>query len=74
MFGVGVGVGGGDGVVLRAIAFSLACEDLGKMFDHSIPASVFLFCFVVEISSRTLISLFMPRSVQNGSASSDDCG
>ena len=38
---------------------------------HSPPA---LFFSKVEISSRTLIPLFMPGSVHNGSASWDDCG
>ena len=42
------------------------------MFDHSFPAHVFF--FKVEISSRTIIPLFMPGSVHSGSASSDDCG
>ena len=53
------GSGGGGG------GFFLACEDLGRMFDHSPPA---LF-FKVEISSRTLIPLFMPGSVHSGSVS-----
>ena len=51
--------------------FFLACEDLGSMFDNSLPACAFF--FNVEISSRTLISLFRPGSVHSGSASSDDC-
>ena len=33
-----------------------------------------LFFFKVEISSRKLISLFVPGSVHSGSASRDDCG
>ena len=47
------------------------------MFDHSFPACAFLFLFFlfeVEISSRTLVSLFTPGSVHSGSASLDDCG
>ena len=45
----GGGGGGGSG-------FFLACEDLGRMFDHSAPACAFFF-FLVDISSRTLIPL-----------------
>ena len=45
--------------------FSLACDDLGRMFIHSFPACAFLSSFFkVEISSRTLIPLFMPESPQ----------
>ena len=44
------------------------CEDLGRMFDHSFPACTFCF-FEAEISSRTLIPLFMPGSIHSGSAS-----
>ena len=54
--------------------FFLACEDLGRMFDHSFPPQHFFFFLEVEISSRTLIPLFMPGSVHSGSASWDDCG
>ena len=39
-----------------------------------IPRQRFFFFFEVEISSRTLISLFMPGSVHSGSVSWDDCG
>ena len=39
-----------------------------------IPCLLFFFFFEMEISSRTLILLFMPGSVHNGSASWDDCG
>ena len=52
--------------------FFLACEDLGRMFDHSFPACVFFFLFFffeVVISSRTLILLLIPGSVHSGSAS-----
>ena len=38
--------------------FFLACE---RMFDHSFPACASFFLFAVEISSRTLISLFYAR-------------
>ena len=59
----GGGNGGGDG---GGGSFFLACYDLGKMFDHLFPACTF---FKVDISMRTLISLFMPGSVHSGSAS-----
>ena len=43
------GIGGGGG-------FFLACEDFGRMFDHSVPAcACFLLFFKVEISSRKLV-------------------
>ena len=56
--------------------FSSLAMTFGRMFDHSFPACVlfsfsFLF-FKVEISSRTLIPVFMPESVHSGSASRDD--
>ena len=38
------------------------------------PTLFSFFFFEVEISSRTLIPLFMPGSVHSGSASRDDCG
>ena len=43
---------------------------------HSPPVHCCFLCvfFKVEISSRTLIPLFTPRSVHSGSASWDDCG
>ena len=40
--------------------FFLACEDFGRMFDHS---------FSRFFRSRTLIPLFRPGSVDSGSAS-----
>ena len=52
--------------------FFLTWEDLGRMFDHSFPTCIFFF-FKEEISLHTLISLFMPGSVYNVSASWDDC-
>ena len=52
--------GGGGG-------FFLACKDFGRMFDHSFTACAFYF-FEVEISSRTLIRLFIPGSAHSGSA------
>ena len=36
------------------------------MVDHSFPAYDFFSSFEVEISSRTLIPLFMPGSVHSG--------
>ena len=52
------------------VAFSSLARILGKCSTiHSLPA-LFL---KVEISSRTLISLFRPASVHSGSASCDDC-
>ena len=54
--------------------FFLACEDFGRMFDHSFPACAFFFGVEVEISSRTLIPLFTSGSVHSGSASWDDHG
>ena len=54
------GTNGGGGLFL-------ACEDLGECSTiHSSPALLF---FKVEISSRTLIRLFWPRSVHSGLAS-----
>ena len=50
--------------------FFFACEDFERMFDHSVPACAFFFFFFeVEISSRTLILLFMPRSSHSDSGS-----
>ena len=60
--------GGGGG------GFSLACEDFGRMFDHSFLACFLFFFFKEEISSRTLIPVFMPGSVHSDSSSWDDCG
>ena len=54
---------GGDG-------FFLAREDFGRMFHYSFPVGAFFFFFCkAEISSRTLIQIFMPGSVHSGSAS-----
>ena len=55
-----------------AVAFFLASEDYGRMFDNSFSACAFFvlfFVFEVEISTRTLIPLFRPGSVPSGSAS-----
>ena len=54
--------------------FFLACEDFGRMFDHPFPVCAFSFLFEMEISSRTLVLVFMPGSVHSSSASWDDCG
>ena len=53
--------------------FFLTCKYFVRMFDHSIPVCAFFF-FLTEISLRTLITLFRPGSVHNGSGSWDDCG
>ena len=54
------------------VAFSWLARIWGDCSTiHSPPA--FFFFFKVEISSRTLIPLFRPRSVHGGSASWDDC-
>ena len=52
-------------IVCFCSCFFLACEDFGRMFDHSFPACPlpppFFFFFEVEISLRTLIPLFYAR-------------
>ena len=54
--------------------FLLTCKDLGRTFNNSFPICSFFVVFLkVEISSRTLIPLFRPGSVNSGSASWDDC-
>ena len=44
------------------VLVSLACEDLGEMFDNSLPSalfsSFFFLLFLMEVRSRTLIPLF----------------
>ena len=54
--------------------FSLAYKDFGRMFDYSFPACAFLFFLLLLsfLSSCTLIPLFLPGSVNSGSASWDD--
>ena len=49
--------------------FFLTFKDFGRMFNHLFPACAFFFFFKAEISSRSLIPLFMPGSVHSGSAS-----
>ena len=61
--------GGGSGGGGDSGSFFLACEDFGRIFDHSFPDCAIFFFFEVEISSSTLIQLFMPGSVHSGSAS-----
>ena len=59
---------GGGGV-----SFASLRGFLGKV--RRFPACAFFFFFFKEkISSRTLILLFTPESVHNGSTSCDDCG
>ena len=50
--------------------FFLACEDFGEKVRPFIPCLRFLIFFLseVEISLCTLIPIFMPGSVHNGSA------
>ena len=60
-----------DSFVVWRVAFSSPARILGECLTiHSLPA---LFFFKVQISSRTLIQLFMPGSIHSGSASWDDC-
>ena len=53
-------------------SFSLFARMFGEW--PFMPCLHFFFFLEVEISSRTLIPLFMPGSVHSGSASWDDCG
>ena len=54
----------------RVVAFSSHAMIWGECSTiHSPPALFFFFFFKVEISSRTLISLFRPGSVHGGSES-----
>ena len=56
------------------LAFSSLAWTLGEGSTiHSSPVLFFFFFFEVEISSRTLIPLFMPGSVHSSSASLNDC-
>ena len=67
----GGGGGGGGGGFGGGIFF--ACEDFGENVRSFIPCLRFFFFFFsffeVEISSHTLIPLFMQGSVHSGSAS-----
>ena len=59
-------------LVVVVLAFSVLVKILRECsIIHSLPALLF---FKGEISLRTLIPLFMPGSVQSGSANWDDCG
>ena len=49
--------GGGGG------GFFIACEDIGRMFEHSFPACTFFKFYLKWRSARTLIPLFTPGSV-----------
>ena len=46
------------------VVLAFACEDVGRMFDHSFLACADFFVLFLEvgIGSRTLISLFRPGS------------
>ena len=69
-------------VVVVMVAFSSLARIWGETLTiHSQPALVFVLLlffvvvfFEVEISSCTLIPLFMPGSVHSGSASWNNCG
>ena len=53
--------------------FFYACEDFGRMFDHSFPACTFFFVLFLKWRSAhalVLIPLFRPGSVHSGSVSS----
>ena len=60
-----------------AVAWSFLARIFGECSTiHSLPALfsfLFFFFFLMEISSRTLILIFMPGSVYSGWASWDDC-
>ena len=56
------------------VLFSSLARILWECLTIHYSSVIFFFFFEVEISSSTLIPLFMPRSVHSGSASWDDCG
>ena len=60
--------------LFMVVAFSLFARIVGRMFDHWFSTWAFLVRFEVEISSHTLIALFMPGSVHSGSPSWFACG
>ena len=53
------------------VTLSSLARILGECW--TIPRLLFCCCYKVEISSCTLIPLFMPGSVHSGSANWDDC-
>ena len=53
------------------VAFFPACENFGRVFDNSFPASAF--CFFSGDQLAHTNSLFRPGSVHSGSASWEDC-
>ena len=57
-----------DGVVV-VVAFSSLARIWGECSTIHSPSAFFFFFFKVEISWRTLISLFGPGSVHSGSVS-----
>ena len=56
------------------VAFSSLARILGECLTFHYPPAPFFFFFWMEISSRALIPLFRPGSVNSDSASWDDCG
>ena len=63
----------GEGLTSKMMAFYLLARILGTC--STIPRLHFFDLYLeVEITSRTLISLFVPGSIHSGSSSRDDCG
>ena len=56
-------------MVVVVVAFSSLAKILGECSTTESPSALFFF-FEVEISSRTLVILFMPGSVHSGLAKS----
>ena len=55
--------------LVGVVVFSSRARILGECSTSHSPPALFYFIFIAEISSRTLIPLFRPRSVHSGSAS-----
>ena len=59
-----------SGMVVVVVAFSSLARILEEWSTmHSPPTLLLLFCFEVDISSRTPVSLVRPGSVLSGSVS-----
>ena len=56
-------------LVLLVVFFFLTCENLKECSTIHSPPALFVFVFLMETSSRTLIPLFRPGSVHSASAS-----